>query len=546
MKEEVFIKTRLTESYWPAGLTESKPLLEKTMQQVLRDTAATFPDRIALVEGVSDPAKRRRWTYDQLLTDVERVASALLKRFKPGERLAVWSPNRPEWVLLEFGCAMAGITLVTINPVLKAKEMKYILENSQSQGIFCDKEFRGYDMLGAVNEIRKEVSLLREVLCFSDFNEFINSGNKSNAFPEVKPQDPFMVMYTSGTTGSAKGALLRHQGVINSALYAAERAGMDEGGVWINAMPMFHVGGCGMAIIGTVLKHGTTVLLPGFDPLLWCELVQSEKGTFALLVPTMWEMILSHPDYKKYDFTTLKSAMTGGSKVSESLARRIISEFGVGLSNMCGMTEVHGVITSTHREDTIEDQYKTVGQPYPHAAIKIIDTQTGKVLPVGQQGEIVYGGDMYMMIGYYNKPQETADLLKDGWMHSGDLGIMDERGFLSITGRLKDQIIRGGEKIDSIEVEHMLLENPLIAKAAVVGVPDPQWGEQVGAVIVLKSPDKIPTVEELDAYASANIAGFKRPKLWYVTDEFPYTASAKLQKFVLVDKIKSGALMPIK
>ena len=355
-----------------------------------------------------------------------------------------------------------------------------------------------------------------------------------------------MIMYTSGTTGSPKGALLRHKGVVNSSWYAAERAGMDEGGVWVNPMPLFHVGGCGIAIVGTILKHGTTVLLPGFDPLLWMELIQSEKGTFTLLVPTMWEAILNHPDRNKYNLSMMKNAMSGGSKVSETLVRRIISEFGVGLSNMCGMTEVHGVITSTHREDTIEDQYKTVGQPYPHAGIKVVDPQTGEVLPVGMPGELCYSGDIYTMIGYYNKPMETANTLKDGWIHSGDLGVMDERGYLSITGRLKEQIIRGGEKIDPIEVENMLIEHPAIAKAAVIGVPDQHWGEQVGAVIVIKSPDEKVTVNELDQFAATNIAGFKRPKLWYLTDEFPYTASGKLQKFAIIDSIKNGILKPMK
>ena len=175
MKEQIFLKTHLTQSYWPASLTEATPILEKTMHQVLREAAAEVPDRTALVEGVTDQANRRRWTYSQLLADVERVASALLNRFNPGQRLAVWSPNRPEWVLLEFGCAMAGITMVTINPALKAHEMKYILENSEAQGIFCEKEFRGFDMLGAVNDVRGDLSSLRETICFSDFDDFIAS-----------------------------------------------------------------------------------------------------------------------------------------------------------------------------------------------------------------------------------------------------------------------------------------------------------------------------------------------------------------------------------
>lgn len=541
-KHEVYRTTRLTESYWPANT--AKVLVDWTVAQVLREAASEVPDRLALVEGVPDSAKRRRWTYAQLLADAERVASALLNRFKPGERVAIWAPNVVEWVLVEFGCAIAGIVLVTINPALRAKELEYILRQSEAAGLIITEEYRGHDMLATARQVSKDLPTLRQIIGISGFEEFLNSGVRPAKFPEVKPEDPFVIMYTSGTTGFPKGAILHNKGMTNSTKYMAERAGMEDGGVWVNVMPMFHMGGCGFATLGTLQQRGTHVIVVGFDPALLLDLMEREKGTFALLVPTMIEAILDFPDLKKYDISKLKYLLSGASKVEASLVRRVKSELGCSISIVFGQTEMHGGITQTHRDDTPEDQAQTIGQPYPIIEVKIADKETGEVLPLGMEGEICCRG-YQTMIGYYNMPDETAAVFKsDGWLHSGDLGSMDERGFLKITGRIKDMIIRGGENIYAAEIESLLQEHPKIAKAAVVGVPDEYWGEQVGAIIIPKSPENRPTPAELTEYCKANLAGFKRPRYWYFVSEFPFTTTGKLRKFALRELIQKGELKP--
>lgn len=534
---------QLKESYWSSD--QSKSIRDVTIVKELRDAAAEVPDRLALVEGVVDPAKRRRWTYAQLLTDAERVASALLDRFKPGERIALWAPNVVEWTLIEYGCAIAGMTLVTVSPAYRSRELEYLLMQSEAAGLFLTEEYRGHDCLATLNQIRENLPLLREVICISAFQDFIKSGSTSAIFPEVGPKDPCFIMYTSGTTGYPKGAILHHMGLVNSTSFMAERAGLEIGGVWVNVMPMFHMGGAGFAALGSLSRRATHVLVAGFDPSLFLELIESEKGTYSLLVPTMVEAILNCPDRKKYDISTLNNIQSGASKVEASLVRRVKAELGCGMTIVFGQTEAHGGFTQTHLADAPEDQANTIGQPYPRCEVKIADPKTGKVLPIGMDGEICCRG-YQTMIGYYKLPEETAKALRsDGWLHTGDLGCMDERGFLKIKGRLKDMIIRGGENIYPAEIENLLQEHPKVAKATVVGVPDKYWGEQPGAIIIPVSPEDPPAVEELDTYCKDNIAGYKRPRFWYFVNEFPTTEAGKLRKFMLRDQILKNELPPV-
>lgn len=539
-KDNIYSKARLTESYWPADT--SRPLLDWTLGQALREVAAEIPDQIALVEGIPDPTQRRRWTYSQLLRDAERVATALLNKFKPGERIAVWAPNVVEWVLIEFGCAIAGMTMVTVNPAYKANELEYVLKKSRSAGLFLIEEYRGHDMLATANHIRPNVPSLREVIGISSLNNFMESG-KAVIFPKVEPTDPCIIMYTSGTTGFAKGVLFHHKGTVNACYFNAECAGLEVGGVWVNPMPMFHIGGCGLATVGVIMLRGTQVLVPSFEPGLVLELIEKESGTFSLLVPTMIEAVLNYPERKKFDLSTLKHFMSGASKVEAALVRRVESELGIGVSIVFGQTEMHGVVSQTHRDDSIEDQSETLGQPMPHCEIKVADPETGEVLPIGEQGEFCYRSSFQTMLGYDGMPEETAKVLTpDGWFHSGDLGSMDERGFLRITGRLKDMIIRGGENIYPAEIENLLKNHPQISDATVIGLPDEYWGEQVAAVIIPKNLEEKPTPEELNEYCKKNLAGFKRPRFWCFVSEFPITATGKLQKFKLRELILKGEL----
>ena len=543
-KPILYCNTRLTESYWPADT--SKPLLNSTIGDQLRAAATEFPERLALVEGIADPAKRRKWTYAQLLAEAERVADALLKRYQPGDRIAIWSPNLVEWALIQYGVALAGMTLVTVSPAYQARELEYLLGQSDSSAVFVSDEYRGHNMLATAQKVKENLPHLKEIIRFEQYEEFVKTGRPVKEYPQVGLLDTCMIMYTSGTTGFPKGAMLTHNGLMTSSAFMAERAGLELGGVWVNVMPMFHMGGAGFASLGPLARRATHVLAPAFDPLLFLNLVESEKGTYALLVPTMIEAILGSPDFKKYDLSTLKTIQSGASKVESSLVRRVISELGgCRIAIVFGQTEAAGGVTETFPDDTPEDQAETIGQPYPQCEMKIADPATGAVLPIGQVGEICARGYAPMK-GYYNMPDETKKTLRDGWLHTGDMGSMDERGFLKITGRLKDMIIRGGENVYPAEVEKLLKEYPKVGDAAVVGIPDNYWGEVVAAILIPKSKDGRPSVKELDDFCRINLANYKRPRVWFFVDSFPTTEAGKLRKFMLREQIEKGELKPVK
>lgn len=533
---DVYKTTRLTESYWPADT--SKSLVNKSIGQVLRDVAAEVPDRLALVEGVADASRRRRWTYAQLLAESEKTASALLAKFKPGERVAIWADNIPEWVVMQFACAFSGVLPVTVNPANRIREIEYLLGQSEAAGVFLIEEYRGHNKLETVNEIRGKLPSLREVISFSKFEDFVKSNSSSNfTFPAVNPEDPYIINYTSGTTGFPKGAILTHNGVISCISFMAERADLDIGGVWVNVMPMFHIGGS-FASLGCVSRCATHVMAPAFDPVLFCKLIEEEKGTLSLLVPTMIEMVLDSPERKNYDLSTLKTIQSGASKVEPALIRRVKDELGCGMCIAFGQTEAVS-ISLTHADDSPEDQSETLGQPYPHLEVKIANPETGEVRPIGAEGEICVRG-YSVMTGYYKMPEASAKAVKEGWLHTGDLGSMDERGFLKFTGRLKDMIVHGGENIYPAEIENLLREHPKVVNAAIVGIPHPKWGEEVAAIIIPKSLDDAPKPQELHDHCRAYLTHFKTPRIWANTNEFPYTATGKIQKFILKDLIVKG------
>ena len=530
----------LTTSHFPPD--SSEPVLDTTVGGVLRTAADAAPGAVALVEGCPDAAARRRWSYAELLAAAERAAHALLSRFEPGEHVAIWAPNIPEWVIVEFGAALAGVTLVTVNPAYKPAELQYVLTQSKSAGLLMVPEFRGNPMAAALEAVRGELPNLREVVDLSAFDAFLASGDARAAtgpLPEVTPEHPAQIQYTSGTTGFPKGALLGHRAITNNARLSMGRLGFGSDDAWVNPMPMFHTAGCVVATLGPLQAGGRIVLAPWFDPGLFFDLVEEEGGSATLLVPTMLLACLEHPSFTGRDLRNLRSVVSGGSTVPAELVRRVEKEMGVTFDIVFGQTESGPVITQTFPTDSPDDTAETLGRPLPQTEVAIRDVSTDAVVGIGEVGEVCTRGYLVMQ-GYYDMPDATAAAITaDGWLRTGDLGTMDERGYCRIAGRVKDMIIRGGENIYPREVEALLFGHPAVADVAVVGLPDERWGETVAAFV---RPAGGAAVDpgELFEFCREHLAAYKTPRTWVIVDQFPTTASGKIQKFVLRDRLAAG------
>ncbi len=441
----------LSESYYPAD--QSELVLDTTVGGILRDAAQAVPDQPALIGGHPDPAQRRRWTYGELLQDAERCARALLGRFAPGERVAVWAPNIPEWEVLEFGAALAGLTLVTVNPAYKPGELKYVLEQSGSAGVFLLPEFRGNPMAQSLEAVRGELPGLREAIAFTDFEAFLASGTPTEQLPDVGPDDPVQIQYTSGTTGFPKGALLHHRGLTNNARLTLGRFEFSPGEAYVNPFPLFHTAGCGLGALGCVSHQLAHVPVLAFEPGLMLDLIETERAAALAGVPTVLIALTEDPGFETRDLSSVRAALSGGAIVAPDLVKRIEDRLGVRFSIIYGQTESSPVITQGRLDDSFEDRATTIGRPLPQTEVRIVDPVTGETVPCGVVGELCTRGYL-VMLGYYEMPDATADAIDgDGWLHTGDLASMDERGYCRIEGRLKDMIIRGGENIFPREIE---------------------------------------------------------------------------------------------
>jgi fatty-acyl-CoA synthase len=533
----------LTESYVAGPATPA--VREMTFGDLLRRAAQAAPDRIALIAGVPDPALRRQWTYSQLYREAQRTARALLQRFKPGERLAVWAQNIPEWVMLEFGAGMAGMVLVTVNPAFRAKEVEYVLKQSRSAGVFVVSSFRGNPMLETMRAVAPDCPELREIICFDDWSAFIAAGDDEKIkLPAVSPDDPVMIQYTSGTTGFPKGALLRHRGLLNNGADTADRMGVDPGDVFITTMPLFHTGGCVCCVLGSVAKAATQVLIEAFDPAIVLEMFGTYRGNAMVAVPTMLIAMLEHPSFPTTDLSSVKAICSGGSTVPAPLVKRFEEKLGASFTIVFGQTECSPVAAQTRTDDSVEDKGNTIGLPLPNMENKIVDPNTGKTAPIGTIGEFCTRG-YHVMLGYFEMPEATAAAIDaDGWLHTGDLCAMDARGYCTVEGRLKDMIIRGGENIYPRELEELLFRHPKVGEVAVIGVPHEKWGEEVAAFIRPVSGAVIDR-EEMTTYMRASLAPHKTPKHWFVVNAFPLTGSGKIQKFKLREAWVKGEMKAI-
>ncbi len=523
----------LSASYWAAD--RSQPVLDLTVGDALRDAAAEAPYTTALVEGAVDPADRRRWSYAELLEAAERAARALLGRLAPGDRVAVWANNIPQWVILELAAGLAGITIVTVNPALRPQELAYVLGQSQADGVFLVPTYRGSPMAEMVQQVRGDLPALREVVSFADWEAFCAEAAPGRALPAVSPRAPAQIQYTSGTTGSPKGAVLHHRGIVNNARLYTARLGLAPGNVQLSPMPLFHTAGCVMAVLGEIVTRGTLILPPYFDPGLMLELIAAERPDTVGGVPTMLIGMLDHPGFATTDTSPVRRLLTGGAVVPPELVGRVEAAFGAPVSIVFAQTEASPVITQTSPQDAAGDRAHTLGLPLPQTEVKITDPASGQTVAPGMIGEVCTRG-YHVMTGYFRDRARTAAAIDaDGWLHTGDLASMDERGYCSIAGRLKDMIIRGGENIYPREIEQVLFAHPAVADVAVVGVPDATWGEQVAAFIRPASGQE-PDPGELFAYCRQHLAPHKTPRYWTVVEQFPLTPSGKVQKFMLRER----------
>ncbi|GHG14560.1 MULTISPECIES: AMP-binding protein [Amycolatopsis] len=535
-------------AYWPANT--SHPVLELTTGDLLRQAAADAGEQIALIEVAPPGAPSlagadrtdRQWTYGRLLAEAEQCAHWLLTRFSPGERITVWAPNIPEWTILQYGAALAGLVLVTANPALRAAELRYVLEQSRSAGLFHTATFRGSDMTAIAREASAGLPDVRATVCFGDWPEAVGSHRETGALPAVRPGDAAQIQYTSGTTGFPKGALLHHRGLVTNARFSIDRAQLPHQGVLVSAMPLFHTAGCAMGVLGGAHQRAAYVLCQLFDPALVLTAAAQHHADMLAGVPTMLIALLNHPGFDRFDLSRLSRVLSGGSPVPPELVRRVEERFGVRFTAVYGQTELSPVITQTSPDDAPEDKATTAGRPLPQLELAVRDPATGRTVHKGQTGEICARG-YQTMLGYFGMPERTAETIDaDGWLHTGDLGVLDERGYLTVTGRLKDMIIRGGENIYATEIEQVLFTHPGVRDVTVLGLPDPTWGEIVAAVVVPADADQIPPVAELHDLCRAKLAPHKTPARWFTTAELPLTGSGKIQKFRLRDRIEQAEL----
>ncbi len=538
-------------AHWPADT--SRPVLELSTGDLLRATAGDAGDHIALVEvapsgtpplsGAQDT--NRRWSYGELLTEAEQCAHWLLTRFAPGERITVWAPNIPEWIILQYGAALAGLVVVTANPALRAAELRYVLEQSRSAALFHTAEFRGSDMTAIAREAAAGLPELRDTVCFEDWPDTVGTHRAECSLPTVRPGDAAQIQYTSGTTGFPKGALLHHRGLVTNARFMIDRTRLPRRGTMVSAMPLFHTAGCAMGVLGAAHQRATYVLCQLFDPELVLTAVQNHRADLVTGVPTMLIAMLSHPEFARFDLSRLSGVLSGGSPVPPELVHRVEHRFGVRFTSVYGQTELSPVVTQTSPDDSAEDKAATAGRPLPQLEVTVRDPVTRDTVPVGQPGEICVRG-YQTMLGYFDMPERTAETIDpDGWLRTGDLGILDNRGYLQVTGRIKDMIIRGGENIYATEIERVLFTHPGIRDVTVLGLPDPAWGEIVAAVFVPNRPEEIPGAAELHDFCRAHLAPHKTPTRWFLATELPLTGSGKIQKFRLRDQIDRDDLQEL-
>ncbi|MEO6582551.1 MAG: AMP-binding protein [Sphingomicrobium sp.] len=529
-------RVSLTQSLFPAVRDEAAERL--TIGEMLRRRASAHGGTVALKEVGYDSTIGRTWTYTQLLADAERLGRALASRHTPGTRIAVYANNVPEWVLLEFASAIAGLTLVTVNPAYQKRELKYVLEQSRAEAIYYVEEFRGTVMAAIVAETCADLPAIKHRILLTDHDALFD-GTDVGVLPAVDPGDVTQIQYTSGTTGFPKGALLHHHGVIQNARDTMARLGLGAGDTFLHMMPLFHTTGCGVCLLGTIDAGATLLLAPMFDPAMIVAVIERERPGFVFGVPTMLAALADEAERSGLDVSSFERILSGGAMVAPELVSRVRAVFGPTVQIAYGQTECSPVITMARHDDAMADLTGTIGQPLPNIDVAILDPKTAAVLPIGEQGEICTRG-YHVMTGYNDNVEATAKAIDtDGWLHTGDLGRMDVRGYVAITGRVKEMIIRGGENLFPAEIENAMLEHEDVGEVAVIGVPCPVYGEQV-ACFMRAVGERRPDPVELKAFIRERLSPQKTPKYWLWVEQWPLTGSGKIQKFKLAEQFAAG------
>jgi fatty-acyl-CoA synthase len=516
------------------GVSET-PLIGATIAQALHKTVKRFPNHEALVV----PYQNYRATYQQFWRDIEAVARGLLAQgVQKGDRVGIWSPNRFEWVLVQFASARIGAILVNVNPAYKASELKYALKQSEISLLIMSRGFRQTSYLEIIREVRPSCIHLKHIIVIDhDWESLLESGSKipKATLEEVESSlqfdEPINIQYTSGTTGFPKGATLSHHNILNNGFFVGERLRYTENDRVCIPVPLYHCFGMVLANLACI-THGACMILTGeaFDPAVVMQTVQDERCTSLYGVPLMFIAELNHPDFSQFDFSSLRTGIMAGATCPESAMKAIREKMHMKEVGICyGMTETSPVSTQTFVDDNEYRRCATVGKVHPHQEIKIIDAETGEIVLRGTQGELCTRG-YSVMLKYWNNPEATASVIDESrWMHTGDLAVMDDDGYVKIVGRIKDLIIRGGENISPFEIEEFLHNHDDVKDIQVIGVPDYKYGEEVMAWVILKD-NATATEEELKAYCKGQIATFKIPKYWKFVDEFPTTVTGKVRK----------------
>jgi len=513
----------------------SIPLLGETIGENLKKTVERFPKNDALICS----HQNYRATYEEFYEQTSQVAKAILHLgAKPGDRVGIWSPNRYEWVLLQYATARIGVILVNINPAYRTSELIFVLNQSQIKYIFASLSFKTSNYKKMVDDAREFTStLVDEVFFDENWDDFlkgaahISDEELQKYESQIQFDDPVNIQYTSGTTGFPKGVTLSHHNILNNGYFIGIRLHYTEKDRVCIPVPFYH---CFGMVIGNLCctAHGSTMVIPNdsFDPKLTLEVVEKEKCTSLYGVPTMFIATLHELDLKNYDLSSLRTGVMAGAVCPPEVMKRVENQMNMKEVTICyGMTETSPVSTQTKIGTPFEKQIHSVGTIHEHLEIKIINPETGKIVNRGENGELCTRG-YSVMLKYWDNPEATNQVLDSArWMHTGDLAMMDEEGYIHISGRIKDLIIRGGENISPKEIEDFLYQYPNVLDAQVIGVPSEKFGEEVMAWIKVREGFSL-TEEELINFCKGQIAHYKVPKYWKFVQEFPMTISGKVRK----------------